>query len=84
VGYKATSEILELVREDVRKQLGESRGDELMSRAYPRNEHALESPRGGLEYTRQIVALVNRIPLEDRRSLEPTPRSYQTYMHTWS
>ena len=79
VGHKATNEILELVREKVRQQLGESLGDELMSRAYPRNEHALESPLGGLGYTNQVLALVNKNPPGDRSGLGQSSTSAARY-----
>jgi hypothetical protein len=63
------------VREEIHKVLGKSFGDELIARAYPRDQHAHVS----LGATSQVLAVADTALVENREALKRNPRSPARY-----
>jgi tetratricopeptide (TPR) repeat protein len=71
VGPKATVEIVEIVRGEIRKTLGESLADALIERAFPQSGHNF-SNRG---YVYQVLGCHDKALVENRKALEQNPTS---------
>jgi tetratricopeptide (TPR) repeat protein len=76
VGSKATNEILELVREETRKNLGESLGDGLMAHGFPQAERT----HANLGYMYQVLGNHDKALVVNRRALEQNPTSAAHYV----
>ena len=75
VGPKAIIEVVEIVREDFRKTLGESLADALIESAFPQSGHNFAN-RG---YVYQVLGCHDKALVENRKALEQNPTSGARY-----
>ena len=75
VGPKATSEIVEIVREETRKTIGESLADALLERAFPKTHNNVAN----WGYVYQVLGCHEKALVENRKALEQNPTSAARY-----